>query len=81
MSFSTPSGPPSQPQSQDVTITDTTQPPARTFRETLEVVEDSELFFPQCYPVRQRTQPERFGLLLPIRNSRRTLRRGSSVTE
>ena len=56
----TPSGPPSQPPSQDVTTMDTTQPTARTFGETLEVVEDSEPL-PRRYPVRQRTQPERFG--------------------
>ena len=56
----TPSGPPSQPPSQDVTTTDTTQPLARTFGETLEVVDDSEPL-PRRYPVRQRTQPERFG--------------------
>ena len=56
----TPSGPEPWTQSQVATNTDTTQPSAHSFGETLEVVEDSKPL-PQRYPVRQRVQPERFG--------------------
>ena len=58
----TPSGPEPQTQSQVATDTDTAQLSAHTFRETPEVVEDSEPS-PRRYPVRQRVQPERFGIL------------------